>query len=238
MGGYRSEDGRTVRWGMLYRSGSMHHLTPEDLEILRELGIQTIVDLRSSHEREREPLADAAGFAPAVLAEPYVFADSEMGRALPSSKMEADHARTAFERAYGFIPFQFVNQFRAIFTQLLAGMVPMIINCSGGKDRTGVAAALVLTALGVARDEVIEDYLLSKVHFRPRMAAASPVGADQRWRDMAPELMDVLRGVEKSYLEAAFLAIEQRSGGFDAYFQTELGLAPADLDHLKSSYLE
>jgi protein-tyrosine phosphatase len=238
MGGYRSGDGRTVRWGVLYRSGSMHHLTQEDLAILRELGIQTIVDLRSSQEREREPLADAAGFAPAVLAEPYVFADSEMGRALPSAKMEADHARTAFERAYGFIPFQFVNQFRAIFSQLLAGKVPMIINCSGGKDRTGVAAALVLTALGVPHEEVIEDYLLSKVHFRPKVAAASPVGNDSRWRDLAPELMDVLRGVEESYLNAAFKAIEEQSGGLEGYFQAELGLSPADLDQLKSLYLE
>jgi protein-tyrosine phosphatase len=238
MGGYPADDGRSVKWRTLFRSGSMHHLTVEDFATLQALGIQTIVDLRSTNERNREPLGECDGFVPVVFAEPYVFADSQLGKALPSSDMEADHARRAFERAYGFIPYQFTKQFQAIFAQLLAGKVPIVINCSGGKDRTGVASALVLTALGVPRDTVVEDYLLSKVHFRPRMAAESPVGADRRWQNMAPELMDVLRGVEQTYLEAAFAAIDEQSGGLDEYFRTELGLARADLEQLKILYLE
>jgi len=238
MGGYPAADGRSVKWRTLFRSGSMHRLTAEDFATLQEFGIQTIVDLRSTNERTREPLGAHDGFIPTVFAEPYVFADSQLGRALPSSNMEAEHARQAFERAYGFIPYQFAKQFQAIFDQLLAGKVPIIINCSGGKDRTGVACALVLTALGVPRETVVEDYLLSKVHFRPRMAAESPVGADRRWQNMAPELMDVLRGVQQSYLDAAFAAVDEQSGSLDDYFRTELGLAPADLDQLKSAYLE
>jgi protein-tyrosine phosphatase len=238
MGGYPADDGRSVKWRALFRSGSMHHLTVEDFATLQALGIQTIVDLRSTNERNREPLGECDGFAPVVFAEPYVFADSQLGKALPSSDMEADHARRAFERAYGFIPYQFTKQFQAIFAQLLAGKVPIVINCSGGKDRTGVASALVLTALGVPRETVVEDYLLSKVHFRPRMAAESPVGADRRWQNMAPELMDVLRGVEQTYLEAAFAAIDEQSGSLDEYFHGELGLARADLEQLKSLYLE
>jgi protein-tyrosine phosphatase len=238
MGGYRTDDGRSVKWRMLYRSGSMHHLTPDDLETLRELGIQSIVDLRSTNEREREPLGATDGFAPTVFAEHYVFAESQLGQALPSSNMEAGHAREAFQRAYRHIPYQFAPQFRAMFGQMLANKVPIIINCSGGKDRTGVAAALVLTALGVPREAVVEDYLLSQIHFRPRMAAESPVGADRRWQNMAPELMDVLRGVHESYLDAAFASIDERSGGLDAYFETVLGLAASDLEALKDRYLE
>jgi protein-tyrosine phosphatase len=238
MGGYGTADGRSVKWRVLYRSGSMHHLTGEDLATLRDLGIQTIVDLRSTNEREREPLGEADGFAPVVFADPYVFATSQLGQALPSSGMEAEHARGAFERAYTHIPYQFAKQFRDIFSQLLDGKVPIVINCSGGKDRTGVAAALVLTALGVPREAVVEDYLLSQLHFRPKMAARSPVGGDRRWQNMPPELMDVLRGVQQSYLEAAFRSIDDRSGGLEAYFQSELGLAPSDLERLKDLYLE
>lgn len=238
MGGYRTDDGRSVKWRTLYRSGSMHHLTPGDLDTLHRLGIQTIVDLRSTNERDREPLGEKAGFTPSIFAEHYVFANSQLGQALPSSNMAADQARTAFQRAYRFIPYQFANQFRAMFAQMLEGKVPIIINCSGGKDRTGVAAALVLTALGVPRAVVVEDYLLSKIHFRPRMAAESPVGADRRWQGMAPELMDVLRGVDESYLDAAFDAIEQQSGGLTGYLRTELGLAPSGVDQLRSLFLE
>ena len=162
LGGYGARDGRSVRWRILFRSGSMAGLTSGDVDTLCTFGIRTIIDLRSTNERLREPTLCAGAFMPAMHARDYVFKSSDLGQALPTGQMEAEEARLAFERTYALLPFQFADQYRQMFAQLLADNAPLIVNCSGGKDRTGVASALLLTALGVPRETVIEDYLLSR----------------------------------------------------------------------------
>lgn len=235
MGGYRTADGRHVKWGVLYRSGSMAKLTNADFEKLQSLRIRTIVDLRDNGERTREPLSRPAAFTPAVLTKDYALDRGEISKALGTSNLTAEQARQVFDRFYAALPFSFADQYRQLFAQLLAGNVPLIVNCSAGKDRTGVASALILTALGVPRETVIQDYLLSKQGFQPGKTAS---GVDPRMAGFSPEVAQVLAGVEPRYLNAAFKAIESRPGGLNGYFRNELGLTPADLKRLKRLYLE
>jgi protein-tyrosine phosphatase len=235
MGGYRTADGRRVKWGVLYRSGSMAKLTIADFQKLQSLRIRTIVDLRDNGERTREPLSRPATFTPAVLVKDYALDRSEIGKALGSPNLTGEQAREVFDRFYAALPFTFADQYRQLFAQLLAGNAPLIVNCSAGKDRTGVASALILTALGVPRATVIQDYLLSKQGFQPGKTAS---GVDPRMAGFSPEVAQVLAGVEPRFLNAAFKAIESRPGGLNGYFRNELGLTPADLKRLKSLYLE
>jgi protein-tyrosine phosphatase len=235
MGGYRTVDGRHVKWGVLYRSGSMTRLTIADFQKLQSLRIRTIVDLRDSGERTREPLNRPAQFTPAVFTKDYALDHSDISKAFSSPNVTVEQARQLFDHFYSALPFSFADQYRQLFAQLLAHNTPLIVNCSAGKDRTGVASALILTALGVPRATVIQDYLLSKQGFQPGKTAS---GVDARMAGFSPEVAQVLAGVEPRFLNSAFKAIESRPGGMNAYFRNELGLTPADLKRLKTLYLE
>ena len=239
MGGYRTTDGHRVKWGMLYRSAAMSRLTAGDFATLQKLGVRTVVDLRSIDERTRAPFSPPAGFTPAVLTRNYDLASSELAKAMmgPQS-MNADQARALFERSYTTIPFEFAGQYRAMFAQLLARNVPMIVNCSAGKDRTGVASALILAALGVPRQTIVQDYLLSNPGAQPVKTTLASSAVDPRMRSLSPDVAQVLMGVDARYINAAFKAIDSRPGGLNGYFRDELGLTPADLKRLRTFYVE
>ena len=239
LGGYRTSDGHTVKWGLLYRSAAMHRLTSGDFRTLKSLGVQTIIDLRATDERTRDRLSPSEGFAPAVFTRDYDMASSQLAKTMQAfGSMTPATARTAFAGSYAVIPFEFAGQYRQMFAQLLARKVPLIVNCSAGKDRTGIASALILTALGVPRATIVQDYLLSNPDAQPRRATPIPPSNDPRSRGVDPQVMAILAGVEAPFLESAFKAIESRPGGMNGYFKNELGLTPADLERLKALYLE
>jgi protein-tyrosine phosphatase len=141
---------------------------------------------------------------------------------------------------YKDAPFKFAGQYKRMLRLILDGQTPMIYNCSAGKDRTGVATALILTLLGVPRETVIEDYLLSNQYYKPEMPKAGekedPMMA--AFRRLPPDVIQALMGVERMYLEAAFEAIETREGGWDRYVREDLGLTAADQEKLKALLLK
>ena len=236
LGGYASVDGRTVRWGLIFRSGSMHHLTGGDFRTLQALGLRTVVDFRSSEERAQEPVAWPAGFSPAVRAKPYA-SDAVMPMGPELTKLTATQAQALFAAAYTKIPYQFADQYRDLFAQLLQRQAPLAFNCSAGKDRTGVAAALLLTALGVPRETIIADYLLSNRTFDPSKTMAAGPRVDAMWRQLSPEVIKVFMGVDRQYIEAAFAAIERRPGGMDGYLRNQLKLDRRKIATLRRLYL-
>ncbi len=238
LGGYAAAGGKTVRWGMIYRSGSMHGLTAHDFAILEGLGLRTVTDFRSSEERRAEPVNWPGPHAPNVFSTDYALNIAPMMRAFAKPGLTADEARAAMAGLYRDIPFMLSAQYRRMFAELAAGDAPLAFNCSAGKDRTGVAAALVLTALGVDREAVIGDYLLSNQYYRPINTAlvATPSG-QAAMPTMAPAVLQAMRGVDRSYLEAAFAAIEARPGGMRAYLRDDMGLTPRAIAALRARYL-
>jgi protein-tyrosine phosphatase len=193
LGGYATEDGRHVRWGMLYRSGSMHDLTPADYAALQRRGIRIVCDLRDTRERSAEPVHWPTTGAPQVLSDDYALDPRDFLPAAPMKDWTAYSARAAMTASYPKMLVQFRNQYRRMFAELLAGHAPLAFNCSAGKDRTGIAAALLLTALGVPRQTVIDDYLLTNRYLarpscspaRRRPTARGRIcrrGSPPRWR--------------------------------------------------------
>jgi protein-tyrosine phosphatase len=236
LGGYRTADGHRVKWGLIYRSATMSKLTPGDFAALQKLGVKTIIDLRSSDERTSDPMRKPDSFNPTVLTKDYQLQGLEISKVLASPNRDAEQARKAFEGFYATLPYQFADQYKRLFAQLLARQTPLVFHCTAGKDRTGVAAALLLTALGVPRETIVQDYLLSKPSAQPRRAGALPM-MDPRMGNLPREIVDVLMGVDERFINAAFAAIEARSGSVDAYFRNDLGLTRADLRRLRSLYL-
>jgi protein-tyrosine phosphatase len=235
LGGYRTRDGRTVRWGVLFRSGAMNGLTPADFAYLGKIGVRTICDLRSTEERVAAPTPWPGGVAPQVFADDYKL---DMGgfdfRA--ASGWNGEQARAAMAATYPRLLVSLNSQYRRMFQQLLAGNVPLAFNCSAGKDRTGVAAALLLTALDVPRETVIEDYLLSNRYFDPRKAVSRDDTVSQAWRQLPPPVLEALMGVDRGYIDAVFKVVDAHSGGAEGYLHDELGLSRADLAALRDRY--
>ncbi len=232
LGGYRTADGRTVKWGLLYRSGQMHDLTPADYVTLQKLGIRTVCDFRDTAERTKEPTLWPAGQRPKVLSDDYALDMSAMKIPGDPSTWTQRQVVTAMTATYPKLLDQFNGQYRRMFAELLAGDVPLAFHCTAGKDRTGVAAALLLTALGVPRATIVNDYLLSNEHMAP--VSAHPTGF---WAQLSPEAMRTFAGVDRRYIDAVFAVTDRHPGGTMGYLHDELGLDEAKIARLRAMYL-
>lgn len=235
LGGYRTRDGRHVRWGLLYRSGSMHFLTPADYAYLEHLGIRTVCDFRDSRERAAEPALWPAGKMPTMFADDYRMDAGSPAQAAAALITTGEQARAMLAGRYPGILKQFNSQYRRMFGELLAGRVPLAFNCSAGKDRTGVAAALLLTALGVPRETVIQDYLLTNKYLNPDKVTGNPAQAAY-WKQMPPDVAKAYLLADRSYIEAAFKVMDSHAGGASGYLHDELGLSRADIVTLRRMY--
>ncbi|MCW1430668.1 tyrosine-protein phosphatase [Novosphingobium sp. JCM 18896] len=235
LGGYRTRDGRTVRWRMLLRSGAMNHLTAADFDYLAKLKLRTVVDLRSTEERQAAPVPWPDKTAPHILTRDY--RQDAMGlEGIDLAKLSGETARARMAAIYPGILEHFNDQYRELFDRLLADDAPLAFNCSAGKDRTGVAAALILTALDVPRETIIEDYLLSNQTFRPDLSAAAADPAFAVWRQLPADVSRAFMGVDRSYIEGVFRVIDAHPGGAEGYLRDRLGLDAAALATLRSRY--
>ena len=237
LGGYRTADGHSVKWRVLFRSGAMHGLTPADFAYLGRLGIRTVCDFRDARERKNEPVAWPNPDAPRVLSEDYALDMRFLPAGSPAS-WTGDAARAAMAASYPRMLDQFNSQYRRMFAELLAGHAPLAFNCSAGKDRTGIAAALLLTALGVPRATVIEDYLLTNRYLDAAALAPKPGGPANPLAGLKPEVTQALLAADRSYIEAAFAVIDAYPGGAEGYLRDKLGLGPAELKQLHAAYLD
>lgn len=237
LGGYPAAGGRHVVWGKLFRSGSMHGLTPADYTALEARGIRVVCDFRDSKERAAEPVAWPAAAAPRVLADDYAL---DMAGLMPPGKPSgwtAEQTSAAMTASYPRMLTQFNGQYRRMFAELLAGHAPLAFNCSAGKDRTGIAAALLLTALDAPRATVIEDYLLTNqtLHIDGAMAASQASGSFLA--QLPPAIAHPFMIADRRYIEAALAVVDSHKDGASGYLRDELGLAPTDLARLRHLYL-
>ena len=123
--------------------------------------------------------------------------------------------------------------------QLLAGNTPLLFHCSAGKDRTGVAAALILLALGVSRQDVMEDYLLTNTcRAATRAELGEKFAAAMGNTPARDAVVNLFTGVQRESLELALDAIDQRYPSFEAYLQDQYGIGAAGLEKLRQMYLE
>ncbi|MFJ6935444.1 tyrosine-protein phosphatase [Streptomyces sp. NPDC101132] len=230
-GGYRTSDGRWVRMGEVYRSDALNRLTADDQATLRRLGIRTVFDLRTQGERDKDPDRVPAGTAYTVA---DVFADSGAFSTMPRTPDEAVRAMIDAEKAMVSSPAG-----RKAYAQVAEGLAAadargeaVLFHCTAGKDRTGWAAAALLTGLGVPRATVEADYLASNDY---RKAAN-----DALLGHLPPAQAAVykpLLDVRPEYLNAGYEEVAARYGGFDAYLHDGLGLNDHTQHRLQKSLL-
>lgn len=162
LGGYRAHEGLHVRWRTLFRSGTTHLLCELDRQLLAEIAIRTVIDLRANHERRQYPHGLLGSPEVRYWSHDHDRTSGNLRRALREPGMSASAIRAAMIDLYEKLPYEFADVFKELFSSACSGPLPLVFNCAAGKDRTGVAAALLLTALGVGWDEVLKDYMLSQ----------------------------------------------------------------------------
>ena len=250
LGGYPAAGGRTVKWGRVFRSGMMANLTGADYDYLSALGIRVVCDFRSSTERAAEPTRWQA--TPAIDYRTWDSADDDNTGGLGLSTLLSQPGATPEQVAaamtdnYPNIAEEHKEKYREVFHRLAAGELPLAFNCSAGKDRAGTAAALILSALGVPREVVVQDYALSErvVDYEAALVGGDGARDDP---DRAPngllagrptELIRPLLRSDPAYIRSTFAYLDETYGGVMGYIRTELEIDDTELAGMRAALLE
>ena len=235
-GGYATAEGGSVRRGRLYRSGTLAHLSPEAQREFARLGVHLICDLRRPEEQQEEP-TPFPPHRPRRLEIPIdpgsaIAMRAQLGRAEVVLKDRIDFM-VAINRE---LARDHVDDYARMFEALLElEEGAFLVHCAAGKDRTGFACALILHALGVPEETVLEDYLLTNQamdyegYVLPRLMA-------RYGQETLPdrEAVMALAGVRPEYLRGAYEAIEAEFEGVEHYVERAVGLDAAARRVLRS----
>lgn len=241
LGGYQTMDGRAVRWGLLYRSDSLHKLTGADLRYLSTLHLDRIIDFRSTYEKNLEPdrlpeeLQSRFVHIPILDSSTGLFQNSreEFVKVIPTIEAANFMVNTNIELATRFT----AEMRRYIDILFSSNGRPVLFHCAAGKDRTGFAAAIFLRLMGVPQETVMEDYLLTNQYFLSAYRWTLRFMRLVKGRQFAKTVREFMI-TQPAYLGAAFRAIDETYGSFECYVNDGLGLTETDVIRLQSLYLE
>lgn len=211
----------------LFRSDHLGALTAADADQIASLGIRRVLDFRGVNERAAAECGLPEVTVHSLPIEPTI-------AKVLSSLIAAGHELTTAEavshmqETYRSFVRHSTPRFAEFFQHLLESNEPTVFHCVAGKDRTGLAAALVLRSLGVPEEDVMRDYLLTNDLLK--------VPDFSRHR-VAPEVGAVLWRVRPEYLNAALDAVDEDYGSLEGYLREGLGLGPREKERLRQLYL-
>ena len=219
LGGYKTKDGRTVKKGLLYRSAALGSMNERELKALEKMGIRSILDFRSRLEEAAFPDPPVPGAT--------------------NYHISAMRDNDGNERhAYSFIVFD-SEAYQKMFELMLNEKTPLLFHCTQGKDRTGAAAILILLALGVDEETILDDYVLTNKYRRLLIDKAMKKHRIlTKISKNAHTFMLIHEGVDRSFGEAAIRSIKERYPDYETFFRKEYGLTADDLARLRDLYLE
>ena len=230
MGGYPTADGRTTKWRRLFRADALYRLAGADVEIVRPLGLRTVVDLRTPQELELR------GRFP-VDEHPIDFHHIDvMDTTWQRGEHEIEDVAVFLCSAYRKMLHQLPDRFALAIERLGApDALPAVFHCAAGKDRTGVTAMLILGALGVPSDYIAADYGLT-AEGTARMQAWAQRKSPALWARMA-DTPSAWLAAEPEAMLMVIDGIEAAHGSLRDYV-LHLGVQPATLARLETGLLE
>jgi len=244
-GGWPARDGLWVKRGLVFRSGGLAKASDGDLSEMQSLGIRMICDLRTDREQRRHPdrFDPASGIGYRHIPMRSRRHDDSGVFSQLCSLLFGKARKLCFDEVMEEVYREYVTDFRTEVSAVLRMVLepenlPILIHCTAGKDRTGLVAAFLLTALGVSPDGVVEDYLRSNDHLSGSrhdimrsLARLAPLG-------VSPERVIPLFEARRAYLAAAFDQIARDYGTFDRYLGDGLSLTADDRVRLNNLLLE
>ncbi len=238
LGGLASRDGRRVRHGLLYRGSALCDLSEQERHAVDDMGLKLVFDLRSRFEATDAPdyVPDGAHY------ERMAGMRWDDGEEVDFSPAGIDRLYREFgnlrnldegmARLYSTMIHD-VPAFKALITHMANGGAPLYFHCTAGKDRTGMAAALMLTALGVPEPTIMTNYLATN-DYRAAVIQAAAAAAPPEQREM----IRMANGVQEETLRAIFDAIDAEYPTREDYLADEYDLSQADLEEMRALYLE
>lgn len=236
LGGYPALDGRVTRWGEVYRADAVSLLTQQGWRAMGELGIKTVYDLRRQGERDRSPTIDH-GLAHEVVHMPVGSEAAEMSlvdwfkQRGPNEPWDDTYIAQTYQ--------EILTDWSDVFARLMNGLAnpsqrPAVFHCTAGKDRTGLAAALLLDVLGVDRDLVLDDYeLTNQTRSEHRIAELTP---ELTAAGIDVELVRPYLSAPRGALETTLTWLDENHDGPVGYLRTA-GVSEDTLEALVSDLL-
>ena len=224
---------KQVRWGMLYRSAQIDLTQPATLDKLNNLGIRTLIDLRDTAEYPRT--TDSLPGQPRVVHIPVHAGNlADILAGIDRESIQSDTVYRIVERINRHIVAVHASDFRRMFDTLLdEDNYPAVICCTTGKGRTGIAAALILSALGVNEDDIMDDYRLSNRYFDIPAATSYAYQLPTR----SQEALTTVYSAREGFLDAAKDEVERTYGSVDDYLHRAVGLQKDEVRQLRKMLL-
>jgi protein-tyrosine phosphatase len=247
MGGYKSRSGERFKWGKLYRSGRPSELKVEAHAAMAALNIGTVVDFRSEKEKHNSPIVWNQHWQPKYKEVPIggnaAAWVKELFEKLSTSPFPAKELNDQFILAFQTIPIENIDGLKALFDVLIDDAPhdqAALFHCTAGKDRTGIAGALIMNALNIHQDDIMADFLLTNdaVDLEKSSRELATWASEKTGRVINPAAVLPLVGVEESFLTAAYNIIDEKFGSMDQYLKKAMGLSPERLDKLQELLTE
>jgi len=232
LGGYKTQDGHTVKWSRIYRSAAINHLTDADMMVFRKRQIKTVVDFRGTEESAiaEDRLLPNTDYilCPAGSENTLNWMKSLRTVKSGDSLMQTFYAQTD----------AFSNRYRPFFQKLLQlpDSSALLFHCTAGKDRTGIGAALFLYALGVPFNTIMQDYEATN-YYRAQENEKMTAGMAQQMH-ISEQVAKDMMSAKSNYLQATFDAITKKYGSVDNFMAKELGMDAANIQKLRDKYLQ
>ncbi len=251
LGGCPCEDGKVVEYGHFYRCAGLSKVDESDFEVLKKYNLKIIFDLRSKGEKDKEPdivppdceYYHYSGIV--TMDEPNDMVNQFGGNFdmksvvmnILQNKVEIPNTMDYLRGGYETMA-EHSNSFKALFDLIKKyPEKPIAFHCSAGKDRTGVAAALILLSLGASEETVMEDYLLSNIHRKTEndgiLGEIKKYTTDEGFLSVIRSMLEVNVDLLKAY----FNKVKELYGNWDNYFEKAIGLTKKDREELQERYL-
>lgn len=228
LGGYVGHSGRLVQWRKLFRSDHLGALSPGDIVSLSGLGLARVADFRGTDERQHQACAMPGVTVHSLPIDPSVI-QSMKAHLATGSQLNAQDTVRLMAQTYRAFVHDHSHRFAALFALLLESDSPLVFHCTAGKDRTGFAAAMILLSLGVPRDVVMQDYLLTSAHYKM---------PDPGESDIPRAALEVLWRVQTTFLDASLDAVDTDFGGIQNYLLQQMRVGPREQQRLAELYLQ
>ena len=230
IGGYRNQEGKTIKKGLYFRTGRQDRMTKRDLEQLSDLQISTQIDLR----KPDEVLDQGRGPLESMGANYINIAVIPEGGSVQLSKLVGDTG-ISWKRYRGDLEFGPTSWLRLFGILADQENLPVVLHCTAGKDRTGVSTAFLLSVLGVNRDVIEADYLLTNLDTERQAdfiesTVGYPDGYDR-------ESMISAAGVPKDAMKDFLDGVESKWGSSVEYLK-KIGVTEEQMEMVRKNFLE
>jgi len=236
IGGLETKDGRTVKWGKIYRSDNLSKLKSSELKKFNDLNIKTVFDLRTTSEikGKEDHLPENTNYVHTPTIEDNADMLSKMRKKVIRGEISEEQSLQLMFELYQGTVSDNIPLLRNLIHQILDSDKPVLYHCSAGKDRTGIITALILSIFNVDKETIMKEYLMSNYYRKAKIEKM--IGIAKIVKVIKPHIrlkvIENFMDVDARYLNAAFDKVDSNYGGIEQFIKKELGIDDQERKHI------